>query len=163
KWLTLLLLFLLVGTLRPATASAADATAAERVRLTEELSKLASRNAWSGVERTYLKLDALGVPLRPEAHLLGAKASLSSGDMGAARERLRRGLELGGGGAAVEELGQTLQMIEQSYGLVTIEVAPQRVAALLRPDPPFASHERKAIEFAQARVATERGFRGLLP
>ena len=77
-----------------ALVAVAGEAEAEQYRLREELSSLAEKNAWSGVERTYEALEALGLPLSLEDMTLGALAARNEGNMLAALERLQRAVQL---------------------------------------------------------------------
>src|SRR5262245_952307 len=61
---------------------------AERMRLHDELALLAKRKAWSGVERLYRKLEALGPPIARDDHLLAAEAARAEGNVLSAVHRL---------------------------------------------------------------------------
>lgn len=142
--------------------------ASEHERLGEELRRLAQRNTWSGVDRTYRDLVALRIPLPPSEHLLGAQAALASGETLLAYWRLRRAEEPPADAApseleAVATAGGDRRAIETRYGLVSLSVGEGAVPVLYRDDMPFAPQERDAIVAAQKHVSATRAFRGLLP
>jgi len=150
------------------SAEAQDPTG-EHGRLGSELVKLAQRNTWSGVERTYRSLVALGVPLTPQQHLLGAQAALTTGETLLAAWRLRRvpGEAQAGASAAdvdaVATAASLRETIAARYGLVSVYVGQGSVPALFRDDMPFAQQEQDSITAAQRTVGTTRAFAGLLP
>lgn len=154
----------LIATLAAAPAGAS--AEAERYRLAQELEKLAQRNTWTGVERTYLALVALGVPLGPSEHLLGSQAATQRGDTLVAMDRLALAVAAGTDAAADpvwQQAKETLEALQARFGKVDIVVVPPRFAALVRYDPPFAAQEREAIEVAREQLRTTQVFKGLLP
>ncbi|MEQ1567647.1 MAG: hypothetical protein ABMA64_18535 [Myxococcota bacterium] len=159
-----------------AIAQAAEVDSAELRRLEDELLKLAQRNTWTGVERTYQRLlDLEPAPNRPGAlvlapldHHLGAKAALARGETLLAYYRLRRarGAEPFGDPVqleAKESATQELQEIDARYGLVSVYVGEGAVPVLFREVMPFGQEERDAIVTAQKKVTETHAFRGLLP
>ena len=132
---------------RPEVVSPA-AQAAEVKRLTEEITKLAQRNAWAGVDEAYKKLESMGdkaFDLIPkglasvtEIHQLGAQASNLLGETLLYQTRLLREkrrlwslkMSLEGGSFNTPEFTQiitdlgaidkSLGEIEMIYGAVTI-------------------------------------------
>lgn len=144
----------------PSVAFAQNAAKeAEKFRLIEEMNKLAGKNAWAGVERSYIALQALKVDLPFETHYLGAQSARYLGKTWEVHQRLEaaRALE------AKEEIVQSLAGIEATYGRVKIEGDIRRPAALARPDMPFAPDERKSVEWAQEVMANTGSFEGMLP
>lgn len=151
-------------------AEAGQSEEAERYRLQAELDRLARRNVWTGVERTYGELMALSVPIAIGDHLLGAQAAQSRGDMLAAMERFERAV---GAGTEAEkadpesqyhEAKRTLEVFKSRYGKVDINVDRSRVAMMFRTDGmPFSAQERESIVYARNAVVKENTFRGLLP
>jgi hypothetical protein len=152
---------LLVGV--PAWSGEAEA---ERYRLSEELLKLAQKNAWTGVERTFQQLDAL--PLEIGDHVLGAQAAMEAGDMHKALARLQIGLR---NAEASDDPNSPFQQakgmeasLRERYGTVHIVLYDDsKIAALFRNPLPFSAQERQAISFAQARLSETRAFLGMLP
>ena len=85
-----MLLLLLAG-----IASAGDAepvtetpNKGEYHRISQEIEKLSSRNAWSGVVRLWPELLAAGVPLSMHDWVAGANAARAIGDVEACHTRL---------------------------------------------------------------------------
>lgn len=141
---------------------------AEQYRLREELATLAEKNAWSGVERTYKALEAVGLPLSLEDMTLGALAARNEGNMLAALERLQRAVQLPPADAdttAYAEAKAAIADLEARYNYVHVVIheAGKKFPNVERPEMPFSPEDRKAIEFAQARIALNRAFMGLLP
>ncbi len=162
RWILVLGWGLLLST--PALGGEAEA---ERNRLQEELVKLSQKNTWSGVERIFLQLEALHVPLSVEDHFLGAQASMESGDMLTALRRLQAGLSTVDPSEPSSVHGQARSLlgeIQARYGLVHIVIHDEEVVpALFRSPMPFSSQERQAIAHAQAKLVERRSFMGLLP
>lgn len=141
---------------------------AERTRLEDELVRLAQRNTWSGVERTYQRLVALDVELRPQDHYLAAQAALARGDVLLGWYRLRRARTMPPvvdtvQQEAAEAAERESDQIDQRYGLVSVYVGADAVPALLREGMPFGQQERDAILAAQRLIGDTHAFRGLLP
>lgn len=163
----LVLLICLLST--PAVAADADpeAVAAEQTRLQEELQKLASKNAWKGVERTYARILELQVALPVDVHLLAARSGQALGDTMSAYVRLQRAIAVDpyavGKDGPLAEVHAQLRNIDENYGRVHLQVMPGKKATLERAEMPFATDQRNSIEHVQAVVAKNRVFRGYLP
>lgn len=147
--------------------AAADARAnAERERLELEILTLAQRNAWTGVERTFVALDRLGTPISLRAYSLGSQAARTRGDLLAAVDRLERGVAQGTGGdglaAELVAARDVLTDLGDRYGYlhVTVYAKPAR---LVRDPIPFSPEEQAAIAFAHERMVRDRAFMGLVP
>jgi len=151
---------------------------AERYRLQAEMDRLARRNVWKGVERTYGELLALQVALTTGDHLLGAQASQSRGEMLQAMQRLQEAVKVGEAAHAAEdgaeseppsdsplaEAKRTLEVFTSRYGMVDIAVDKSRIAMLVRTDGmPFSAQERESIVYARDHVVKDKIFKGLLP
>jgi hypothetical protein len=150
----MVLLPLLVA-VAPARAGGEDQ--AEYRRLSDDMDRLAERNAWAGVERTYRAIEALQVPMTFQDHVNGAHAARALGDVGSARARLKLASEM----QEDREILDWLWDIDSNYGQVAIHVDPGTVD--LRPEAmPFEPDRAAAVAFAQQEVA--RGaFEGFLP
>ena len=139
---------------------------AERIRLTEEMRRLAKRNAWKGVEASYQELEVLeqkGLSLSFEEHFLGAQAARALGNINDVHERLRHAVKAGGGPEKVREAIEWLSDIDANYGRVDL-VNKTRSEALLAPlQMPFAPDQRHAIEAAAQEVLENGRYVGLLP
>jgi hypothetical protein len=150
------------------SAYGAGVDSAELRRLEDELVKLATRNTWTGVERTYRRLLEMQTKLAPLDHQLGAKAALAQGETLLAYYRLRRARDADPGVDPAQEearveAGRELESIESRYGLVSIYAGAGAVPVLYREVMPFGQEERDAIVAAQKRVTQSHAFRGLLP
>lgn len=170
---------------RPEVVSPA-AQAAEVQRLTDEIIKLAHRNAWPGVERTYERLETISKSMGDEAfdllpnagtiHMQGAEASRMLGRTLLSQTRLLRGkrsLENRVGGTkdpTLAEILDSLEAIEKTYGAVTI--APRsgstskkerKQLQLIPIVQPFAPDQQKSIEVAALVIKDTGSFTGLLP
>jgi hypothetical protein len=160
------LLLLLVAAAWP-QAPAETSADAERRRLEEELVKLAQRNTWVGVERTYQRLVALEVALGCQDHYLAAKAALARGDAMRAWYRYRRAVgapaQTPEDEASREPAAAEMTLLESRYGFVSLYVGRNAIPALYRDAMPFAQEERDAILAAQSQVTASHAFRGLLP
>lgn len=143
--------------LSPAVANACDN--AERLRLSDEAKKLAQRNAWSGVERTYEAMQKTRCELNFDEHFLGAQAARTLGKVFEMYERLTAAREID----PQQEIVDSLNAIETTYGRVHIKGDARRRPELNRPSMPFAPDQRKAIEWAKEVVAGTGSFRGMLP
>ena len=156
-------LALLVVLFAPGIASACDM--AEKLRLSEEEKKLASRNAWSGVERAYESLQATKCDLGFEQHFLGAEAARYLGKVFEQYERLTLSKTVATDAQAEElpKIEESLAGIDAAYGRVEIVGDPRRRPVLTRAEMPFAPDQRKAIEWAQTVVAETGSFKGMLP
>jgi len=147
-----------------APAYGASAAEAEYVRLAEETRRLASRNAWRGVEASYLKmleLEKKGVKLAAEDHMFGVQAATQLGSIYDVYTRLlaANAVELN-----PDRTGQ-IKAIEATYGRVDLDVNDKFEGefALKPATMPFDPTQRKSIELAQRLVTQERKFNGMLP
>lgn len=147
-----------IDLIAPVEAEAQDKTA-ERLRLEEEMKKLAQRNAWSGVERKYGELTALNVELPFDDHQLGAQAARYLGKTLEQYERLMKARKL----KSTPEIEQELQALDGAYGRVELKGSerflPQIVPAVM----PFAPDQRKSIEWATTVITNTGSFKGMLP
>jgi hypothetical protein len=152
-----------------ALCAAGGEAEAERYRLQVELANLAEKNAWAGVERTYTALVALGLPLTTEDMSLGALSARTEGNMLAALERMQGAVQ-----RAPAEAGDTTAYthakamaadLEARYNYVHVVVheTGKKFPNLERPEMPFSPDDQRAIAWAQARIAENRAFMGLLP
>ena len=156
-------LALLLGS-RPAQALSPDPAKAENTRLFEEMRKLATRNAWRGVEDKYTAMVALekdGVVLSYDDHLMGAQAARELGRITDVYLRLERAKAQ----RTEKEVLEWILDIEASYGMVLLakdekykggtDMAPKEM--------PFAPDQRSAIGAAQLALSETGRFEGLLP
>lgn len=149
-------------------ALAAAPEEAERVRLHDEITRLAQRNTWSGVERLYAELLAMEVPLGCDVHLYAAQAAKADGRVTLEYRRLKRMTEPDPSADpavvnAWQVAQQELAALTEGFRFTAIHVAPPAAPSLERPTAPFGQVERDAIERAREQLAATRTFRGLLP
>ncbi|MEO0603644.1 MAG: hypothetical protein AAF211_19550, partial [Myxococcota bacterium] len=152
----LAVLTLLVGV--PALAC----DSAEYLRLSGEQTRLAQRNAWTGVERAYRSLLKTRCDLSAEQHQLAAESARMLGKTLERTERLRLALEVAEP-ADAPELQRQLDVVAEAYGRVRIKGDPRRPPALSREVMPFAPDQQRAIEWARTELGETGGFDGLLP
>lgn len=139
---------------------------AEHIRLTEEMRRLAKRNAWKGVESAYVELEKLesrGATLNFEDHYLGAQAARALGDINAVYKRLTRAVGAGGGKDEIREVMEWLNDLNANYGQVQLANKTRKVASLTPSQMPFAPDKRNTIVAAQTDLAADGEYRGLLP
>lgn len=174
SWLVLLTVLLVAPALPlelpwvgSAVAEAKKDKDAELERLSQDMERLAKRNAWTGVVRKYREALELDVPILPWLHMLAFEAARNQGEMTQARQALVRAAQAEVSDPkqveARDQAREQLAGLDAVYGLVQIEVSAKRIPALVRPEMPFAMDQRKAIEVAQALLAEERAFQGILP
>lgn len=151
----------------PALTAASEALGSaecpEARRLEESIARLAQRNAWSGVERTFHDLTALNAPISGKTYATAAEAARSTGDMRSYQMRLRQAQ------AAGADVSEALAGVEATYGSMTItregkrlrrnEQGPDLEVAVM----PFAPDERQAVVRAQQILKETGTFSGLLP
>ena len=127
-------------------------------RLSQELEKLSARNAWVGVERTYLALLETGVKPSFEDFLAASHSARALGDVSAARSRLIAANAEREDRAVVDWLWE----IDSHYNRVLLACDIGRVE--LQPESmPFDPNQRKAVEYAQKEIAEKGMFDGYLP
>lgn len=141
-----------------ADATGVNAKHAEYVRLSQELEKLATRNAWAGVERTYGLLVQTGAPPSFQDHVFGAHAARAVGDVTSARARLLKANEI----REDREVLDWLWEIDSNYGLVYL-AADKGQVELRAEVMPFEPDQASAVEFARLRVTETGEFEGYLP
>jgi hypothetical protein len=145
-------------------AFAGEVERAEHIRVSEEMRKLAGRNAWTAVEAQYRRLEELekkGEVLDAKEHLLGAQSARALGDITSARARYARAQST----APSQEASDSLAEIDANYGRIEVTFEPKWAGdrALVAAEPPFAPDQRAALAFAVAKVAAGEDYVGLLP
>jgi hypothetical protein len=143
----------------PAPELSAEARA-EAFRLQEHLDKLAQRNAWSGVERDYQALLALGVQLPTHVHHLGADAARMRGDTWSAYQRLLIVLRAAD---AESRADQEMRAIRESFGRFEVRRVEETGIELKPYAMPFLPDQRQSIAFAREQLLTTGQFDGMLP
>jgi len=149
---------LLAPAVAQAQSSAAD-TQAEKFRLTEEMKRLAQRNAWPGVEAKYEELLSLKVPLDFDTHRLAAQSAKYLGKTYEVYQRLERAFEV----KADPDVKSEKEQIDSKYGRVKLVGNERWEVTLRRPSMPFAPDERKSVEYAIMVAKESGGFTGMLP
>src|SRR5262249_23099901 len=123
------------------------------------IERLAAKNAWVGVERTFEELLHTGVPPSWDDWWRGAQAARATGDIAAARERLRSANAIREDRAVID----TLWEIDSKFGAVTLSCDPGSYLELQTASSPFDPDLLRAIEFAEAAIHDRCSFNGLLP
>jgi len=141
----------------PSSAWACDM--AEKLRLAEEQKKLASRNAWTGVERAYEAMLETKCELDFEEHFLGAESARVLGKTWEQYERLESAVAI----QDKAEIREAMESIDSNYGRVDIRGNARRRPTIERPEMPFAPDQRKSIEWAQEVINNTGSFYGMLP
>lgn len=152
------LLLLLLALTSAWAQSSGHERLAEYERLSQEMTRLASRNAWEGVERSYQDLLETTIPPTAEEHHLGAQAAAKLGDVSSARARLVLALEV----LDSQEFRDWIHVIDNNYGPVSLKGDPGRVELTVE-QMPFDPAKTAAIQFAEAQIAETGTFEGLLP
>lgn len=132
---------------------------AEKLRLAEEISRLAAKNAWSGVERSYQALLLTKCELKFESHWLAAEAARFLGKTFEQFERLEQAKKID----PQPQVLDSIAAIEGNYGRIDIRGDARRPPLLTRADMPFAPDQRKSIEWAAQVVIGTGSFHGMLP
>ncbi|MCO4745418.1 MAG: hypothetical protein KC912_11565 [Proteobacteria bacterium] len=123
-----------------------------------EMHQLAKRDAWTGVERSYVRMVELGLDLSHEDHVLGATSASGMGNAAETLARLKRAHAAGESRAVIE----WMYRLDTKYGAVKIIDERKRPATLESSETHFMPDANKAVQFAIAEV--EDGvFEGLLP
>lgn len=131
----------------------------EYQRLTEEIARLAAKNAWGGVERTFQLLLATGAPLSFEDWLAGAQSARVVGDAAATRQRLEAAKALREDRTVIDWLWS----LDTQFGKVSLACDPDSYITLIPKQTPFDPDQMRAVEFARERVRSTCLFDGLLP
>jgi hypothetical protein len=158
---------------------------AEVRRLEDEINKLAAKNEWEGVDRTYKSIEtksdeAFGLAQNAIGiHRLGAEAARNLGDIRRYKTllvRAKTSLQSAGGEideTALRDVEESLAQIEATYG--AIRIAPRsepksekKKAALRGPElvpgaMPFGQVERTSIQTARQEIMDTGYFKGMIP
>jgi hypothetical protein len=159
------LVFSLALVAAPGLALAGDVERAQHVQISEEMRKLAQRNAWTAVEQKFAQLEALeakGEKLTYNELKLGAEAARAVGNAGGCRARA---VKAQAADPSKGEISEWLADIDATYGRarVVFDRGWQGDRALVPTDPPFAPDQRAAVGWAANEMAAGRNFDGLLP
>lgn len=154
------MLRLLLVLLLPFAAIAGEREEAEKERLVEEIKRFSEQQLWQGVERRYEEILALeGVEVPRDVHLKAAYAARAVGDMAATLSRLERAAAI----QHTDEVDEWIRAINEEYGRVQLSTEPPRSVELKCDAMPFATDQRKAVEFATEQLSNEGSFVGMLP
>lgn len=145
--------------LAPIPAFAQDKNA-ERLRLEEEMKKLAQRNAWTGVERKYQELMDLNVELPFDDHMLGAQAARYQGKTLELYNRLKRALAMK---SDAQDVVDELAAIDDAYGRVHLKGSERFLPQVKPAVMPFAPDQQKSIARASEVMSNTGSFEGMLP
>lgn len=162
--LRLLVAALALSTALPTIAYAGDVEKGEHTRISEEMRKLAQRNAWPAVEASFKRLEELekkGEVISYKEFMLGAESARALGDMTASRARVLRASKLDPTKEALDWLAD----VDANFGRteISFDSRYQGSRALVPTVPPFAPDQRAAITFAAAQIESGKGYTGLLP
>jgi hypothetical protein len=138
-----------------------EAAKAEYVRLTQDIEKLASRNAWAGVERTYLAILDTGVSPSFTDHVAGAQSSRVVGDTALTHQRLSAATELQEDSDVMDWLWE----IDSNYGKVYLvcDLNPKAPLVLSAGAMPFDPAMASSVRHAVSQVTGSCLFDGFLP
>lgn len=139
-------------------ATTTDAASAEHQRLSAEMARLAQRNAWEGVERSYQRILELGVDPSFDDLVLASEAARHRGDIAAARARLVTASARRDDPDVIASLAE----IDESYGAVVLH-REKGARGLAAEEPPFRPDRRAALAHATERVEQDGAFEGYLP
>lgn len=151
-------------TLAVPAAHAGEVEKAEHTRISEEMRKLAARNAWPAVEASFKRLEELekkGEVISYKEFMLGAEAARALGDMTASRSRVDRASKIDPTKEALDWLAD----VDKNYGRTDISFDNKYAGArtLVPTVPPFAPDQRASITFAAAQIEAGKPYVGLLP
>ena len=141
--------------------SSADQAArgnAEYVRLSHDLKRLASRNAWSGVESKFQLILETGVTPSWDDYISAAHAARTTGDVIAVRDRLLAANII----QESKEVHDWLWTIDNEYGQTQL-AADKKYAQLDVAVMPFNPDQVAAIKYAQSSLEEGGIFEGYLP
>ena len=132
---------------------------AEYHRLSGELQRYAERQTWTAVEQAYLGCVATGAQMKFADHFHAAHAAQARGDMQAARNRLKKALDLNPD--PPRDLIDWLFAIDTTYS--SAKVTAYEGASILPKNRPFDPVQSRAIDWADQQLQTKGYFEGLLP
>jgi hypothetical protein len=138
--------------------------AGEHIRLSEEMTRLAKRGHWRGVDRSYRQIAPLlrkGVIYSFDDHYMGAQAARELGNV----TLVYRRLVLAKGVKDDTDVSNWLADLMGQYGEVEL-IIPDRYkgeANLAVAMMPLQPDQRSTIGMAQQRVTEGRSYDGLLP
>ena len=145
--------------LSTAFAENSKADEAEYKRLSTEMEKFSRKNVWDGVEKKYMELQKLGIPIAANEYIIAAQSAQERGDILTAKHRLELALEL-------DDQNKTREWYEEldlQYGDVTL-ISRSKDFRTLNYEGVIASPaQAKAIEYARKVLVETGAFTGVLP
>jgi len=166
KWWPTLVVFLAlqVWAIGAPVATAADGSGdkhreAEQARLSDEMERLAQNKHWPGVNRTFVKMEAMELTPSLDDYMRGAVAARELGQVLDLRQRLKAAAKA----HQSKEIVEWLWKIDNTYGRVELLTVPSRSTTLEAMKMPFDPDQRKAVESAIDSVSDDGIFRGMLP
>jgi len=132
---------------------------AEYRRLHDESAKLAQKHRWEGVERLYDEMNALGVELAYEDHMLAAQASRVQGDITEMLLRLDEAAALEPGSDADNLRNE----VRNDWRYVELATEPLTPTLFDSKGLVLAQDQRAAIEYASTVVEETGQYAGWLP
>lgn len=136
---------------------AAEPSQAEVLRLEQAMTSLAQRGVWSGVERRFQEIVALGAPLSRDTLLLAATAAREQGDV---LHHLARLVDAQALDDTEDIQGQILDVMS-TFGRAQLHGST--ATKLTADQPPFRPDAVKAIALAQSALTATGRFDGFLP
>ena len=152
----LLLLALVSG---PALALPASSIQAETQRMEAEITALAERNAWVGVDRNYNTMIKKNLQPSTGATKLAATAAMRVGNTWAAYQRFFRALQHD----KEADVGLQLRTIRSQYGRVDIRRNSTNPATLVVNVRSFDPNHNASLAFSKETLQATGGFNGMLP
>jgi hypothetical protein len=155
-------LLLATLSLRPALAGGGASVSngvleAERIRLSDEMRKMADRQAWQGVEHCIDQMEERGMTLSFADLVRAAHAARELGDLSLAYARLQTASQMKEDRGVIEALYD----LDSRYGRVALTGAVK--GSLDAGEFPFDPDARRAVQSAMDAVSTTGNFTGLLP
>ena len=143
-------------------AAATSEADAERVRLSEDMARMAKRGNWRAVDKKYRQIAALRkVDIPFEDHMMGAQASFNLGDIASTRQRIVLALDV----QENEEALQWLEGIDAAFVSIDISIdnSYDGDRELKMAELPFMPEEQDAYNRAKRILADKGQFAGMLP
>lgn len=128
-------------------------------RLSGEIRRLGRRQIWTGVERKYTQLIAIGGSAASDVHLMAAYSARERGDLLEVHVRLLRAAA----DAPSEAVVDWLYDLDHNFGRVELVADRKRTAELTPAVIPLDPSRRKAVQAAVDTCSSTGRFDGLLP
>jgi hypothetical protein len=148
-----ILLFLGLVSSAPANSSYESA---EYVRLHSEMQMLAEREAWAGVEKSFIACKRLGVELSRQDYLLGAYSAEAQGNVAQTRDRLWAAHQLKEDPMVIDWLWS----IDSTYARANLKADPEDELTYI--GDVFDPRMPKILDHARKLIGTGVGFDGYL-